>query len=85
MKGKPMRDPVHLPEELADKRTLRNRVRRAMDELEDLKGRKKHQPDGPGRPVHENEAGLPAGLQRPGYGFAGKDGPGYVQHADHGR
>ena len=32
--------PVHLPEKLADKRTLRDQVRRAMDELEDLKGRK---------------------------------------------
>ena len=32
--------PVHLPEELADKRTLPDQVRRAMNELEDLKGRK---------------------------------------------
>ena len=31
---------MHLPEELADKRTLRHRVRQAMDELEGLKGRK---------------------------------------------
>ncbi len=38
--GETERAPVHLPEELADKRTLRDRVRRAMDELEDLKGRK---------------------------------------------
>ena len=34
------RAPVHLPEELADKRTLRDQVRRAMEELEGLKGRK---------------------------------------------
>ncbi len=38
--GETDRAPVHLPEKLADKRTLRDRVRRAMDELEDLKGRK---------------------------------------------
>ena len=38
--GETDRAPVQLPEELADKRTLRDRVRRAMDELEDLKGRK---------------------------------------------
>ena len=38
--GETERVPVHLPEELADKRTLRDRVRRAMDELEGLKGRK---------------------------------------------
>ena len=31
---------MNLPEELADKRALRDQVRRAMDELEDLKGRK---------------------------------------------
>ena len=31
---------MHLPEKLADKRTLRDQVRRAMDELEGLKGRK---------------------------------------------
>ena len=30
--------PVHLPEKLADKRTLRDQLRRAMDELQDLKG-----------------------------------------------
>ena len=38
--GETDRAPVHLPEELADKRTLSDQVRRAMDELEDLKGRK---------------------------------------------
>ena len=38
--GETDRVPVHLPEKLADKRTLRHQVRRAMDELEDLKGRK---------------------------------------------
>ncbi len=38
--GETDRAPVQLPEELADKRTLRDRVRRAMAELEDLKGRK---------------------------------------------
>ena len=32
--------PVRLPDELANKRTLRNQVRQAMNELEDLKGRK---------------------------------------------
>ncbi len=31
---------MQLPEKLADKRTLRDQVRRAMDELENLKGRK---------------------------------------------
>ena len=34
------RPPVHLPEELADKRNLREQVRRAMEELEDRKGQK---------------------------------------------
>ena len=34
------RAPVHLPEELADKRKLRQQVRRAMEELEDRKGQK---------------------------------------------
>ena len=38
--GETDRAPAHLPEKLADKRTLRDQVRRAMDELEDLKGRK---------------------------------------------
>ena len=38
--GETDRAPVHLPEKLANKRTLRDQVRRAMDELEDLKGRK---------------------------------------------
>ena len=38
--GETERAPVHLPEKLADRRALRDRVRRAMDELEDLKGRK---------------------------------------------
>ena len=83
--GETDRAPVHLPEELADKSTLRDQVRRAMDQLEGLKGRQKHQPDGPGRPVHENEAGLLARLQCPGHGFAIKDGPGNVRHAGHGR
>jgi len=32
--------PVRLPDELANKRTLRNQVRQAMNEMEDLKGRK---------------------------------------------
>ena len=34
------RAPVHLPEELADKVTLRNQVRRAMEELGEKKGQK---------------------------------------------
>ena len=34
------RAPVHLPEELADKVTLRNQVRRAMEELGEEKGQK---------------------------------------------
>ena len=38
--GETDRAPVHLPEELADKMALRDLVRRAMDELEGLKGRK---------------------------------------------
>ena len=38
--GETERAPVHLPEKLADRRALRDQVRRAMDELEDLKGRK---------------------------------------------
>ena len=38
--GETDRAPVQLPEELADKRDLRDRVRRAIDELEDLKVRK---------------------------------------------
>ena len=38
--GETDRDPVHLPEGLANKRTLRDQVRRAMEELEDQKGRK---------------------------------------------
>ena len=38
--GETDRDPVHLPGELADRRALRDQVRRAMDELEDLKIRK---------------------------------------------
>ena len=38
--GETDRAPVRLPEELADKRYLRDQVRRAMDELEDPKGRK---------------------------------------------
>ena len=38
--GETDRAPVHLPEELADKSTLRDQVRRAMDQLEGLKGRK---------------------------------------------
>ena len=38
--GETDRAPVHLPEELADKRKLREQVRRAMEELEDRKGQK---------------------------------------------
>ena len=38
--GETDRAPVHLPEELADKRNLRQQVRRAMEELEDRKGQK---------------------------------------------
>ena len=38
--GETDRAPVHLPEELADKVTLRNQVRRAMEELAEQKGRK---------------------------------------------
>ena len=38
--GETGRAPVHLPEKLADKRNLRDQVRRAMEELEDRKGQK---------------------------------------------
>ena len=38
--GETDRAPVHLPEELADKRNLRDEVRRAMEELEGRKGQK---------------------------------------------
>ena len=38
--GETDRTPVHLPEELTNKRTLRDRVRRAMEVLENTKGRK---------------------------------------------
>ena len=38
--GETDRAPVHLPEGLANKRALRDQVRRAMEELEDQKGRK---------------------------------------------
>ena len=38
--GETDRAPVHLPEELADKRKLRDQVRLAMEELEDRKGQK---------------------------------------------
>ena len=38
--GETDRDPVHLPEGLANKMALRDQVRRAMEELEDQKGRK---------------------------------------------
>ena len=34
------RAPIHLPEGLANKRSLRDQLRRAMEELEDQKGRK---------------------------------------------
>ena len=38
--GETDRAPVHLPEELADKRKMREQVRRAMEELEGRKGQK---------------------------------------------
>ncbi len=38
--GETDRAPVHLPDGLANKRALRDQARRAMEELEDLKGRK---------------------------------------------
>ena len=74
--GETDRAPVQLPEELADKRTLRDRVRRAMDELEDLKGRKNiNLTDRNARFMKMRQGFLPA-LQRPGHGFTSKDGRG---------
>ena len=80
--GETDRAPVQLPVELGDKRTL---ARPGAPGDGGPEGPQEYQPDGPGRAVHENEAGLLAGLQRPGHGFTSKAGRGNVWHAGHGR
>ena len=88
--GETGRAPVHLPEKLAGKRNLRDQVRRAMEELGDRKSQKSinltdQDADGPGRPVHENEAGLLSRLPCSGHGFTSKERRGNLRHAGNGR
>ena len=83
--GEADRAPVRLPEELADKRTLRDQVRRATDQLEGLKGRKNiNLTDRDARFMKMRQGFLPA-YNAQAMGFTSKDGPGNVRHAGHGR
>ena len=83
--GETDRAPVHLPGELADKRNLRDQVRRAMKELEDQKGQKSiNLTDRDARFMKMKQGFLPA-YNAQAMVSPVKTGREYIRHAGHGR
>ena len=71
---------AHLPEELADKEVLREKVKQAMD---DLANQERHRINLTDREARLIRAGHCGWLQRPGYGLTRGDGWGSDRHVGH--
>ena len=76
---------AHLPDELADKEVLRDRVRRAMSDLGSQRRYKRTNLTDPEARLLKGFAGHRGRLQRPGYGLTRGDCRGSGGHAGHSR